>query len=40
MDEVYGQVPQTGLLASVKAELMTKLVGSDAILETHHPVKF
>ena len=38
-----GQVPQTGLFASVRAEDTEKLagfiIGSDVIVETHQPVK-
>ena len=35
-----GQVPQTGLLSSVRAELNKKFVGSELMLETHHHEMF
>ena len=35
----YGQVPQTGLLADVNAELVLNWVGSEVIFVTHQVVK-
>ena len=37
---MVNSLPQTGLLASVKAELVAKFSGSEVILVTHQPVKF
>ena len=37
---VVGQVPQTGLLLSIKGEFLLKLNGSSLIFVTHQPDMF